>query len=109
MQWLVCDFVPSNILHLQLAIYCDTPGYKLPRNVTDELCMIEKQLPHNSYVTIFGQNIRRWNYSYVLDGKLKCLRDKVLLDMKVLAMVSEIHLVVGEILIAQHDWSCQDT
>ena len=32
--------------------------------------------------------------------KLKCLRNKVLLEIKVLAMVSEIHLVVGEPLIA---------
>jgi len=38
--------------------------------------------------------------------KLKCLIDNVLLEMKVLAMVSEIHLVVGETLIVQHDWGC---
>jgi hypothetical protein len=41
--------------------------------------------------------------------KLKCLIDNVLLEMEVLAMVSEIHLVVGETLIAQHDWGCYDT
>ncbi len=41
--------------------------------------------------------------------ELKCLRDKVLLEIEALAMVSGIHLVVGETLIAQHDWGCQDT
>ncbi len=42
--------------------------------------------------------------------ELNCLvRDKVLLEIEVLAMVSGIHLVVGETLIAQHDWGCRDT
>jgi hypothetical protein len=40
--------------------------------------------------------------------KLKYLRDNVLLEMEVLVMVSEVHLVVGETLIAQHDWGCED-
>ena len=39
----------------------------------------------------------------------KCLRDMILLEMEVLTIMSEIYLVVGKTLIAQHDCGCQNT
>jgi hypothetical protein len=41
--------------------------------------------------------------------KLKCLSDKLLIKIEALAMVSGVHLVVGETLIAQHDCGCWDS
>ena len=35
--WMVCVIVPFIIVDLQLAIYCDTPGYKARAYDTDEL------------------------------------------------------------------------
>ncbi len=35
--WLVSVFMPSIVLHLQLTIYCDAPGYKLHTYKIEEL------------------------------------------------------------------------
>ncbi len=37
MPWLVCVFVPLIVVDLQLAIYCDAPGYKVHMYNTEEL------------------------------------------------------------------------
>ncbi len=42
--WLVCVFVPLIVLDLQLAIYCDAPGYKVHTYNTEELGDDKKQL-----------------------------------------------------------------
>jgi hypothetical protein len=47
--WLVCVFVPLIVLDLQLAIYCDAPGYKVHMYNTEELVDDKK----NSFPGIF--------------------------------------------------------
>ncbi len=37
MSWLDCVFVPSIVLHLNLAVYCDSLGYKVHIYLTAEL------------------------------------------------------------------------
>ncbi len=44
---MVCVFVPFIVLDLQLAIYCDTPGYKVCKYNTEELADDKKQLSGN--------------------------------------------------------------
>ncbi len=48
--WLVCVFVPLIVLDLQLAIYCDAPGYKVRTYDTEELVDDQKK---NSFPGIF--------------------------------------------------------
>ena len=41
--WLVCVFVPFIVVDLQLAIYCDAPGYKVRTYDTEELFYDQKK------------------------------------------------------------------
>jgi hypothetical protein len=47
---MVCVFVPLIVLDLQLAIYCDAPGYKVHMYNTEELADDQKR---NSFPGIF--------------------------------------------------------
>jgi hypothetical protein len=63
MPWLVCVFVPLIVLDLQLAIYCDAPGYKVRTYNTEELADDKKKqisghiLFDDSVKSLFGLSL----------------------------------------------------
>jgi hypothetical protein len=58
MPWLVCVFVSFIIVDLQLAIYCDAPGYKARTYDTEELVMDRKKKQLSGQL-IFDNSVKR--------------------------------------------------
>jgi hypothetical protein len=73
--WLVCVFVPLIILDLQLAIYCDAPGYKVRTHNTEELADDWEKKQLSGHILFDDslkspQAIRRYVLKYVLEGNV---------------------------------------
>ena len=55
---MVCAFVPFIVVDLQLAIYCDAPGYKARAYDTEELLMDRKKKQLSSHI-LFDDSVKR--------------------------------------------------
>ncbi len=57
MPWLVFVFVPLIVLDLQLAIYCDAPGYKVRTYDTEELADDRKKKQLSGHI-LFDDSVK---------------------------------------------------
>ncbi len=54
---MVCVFVPLIVLDLQLAIYCDAPGYKVRTYNTEELVDDQKRKQLSGHI-LFDNSVK---------------------------------------------------
>ncbi len=108
-KWIKYKCKISNANHIEMNIHARQGGFPF-RAYSGSCCLLPRHFTgtHQGQI-LLAKPFKGGTAAHMCWMELKWLRDEVLLEIEALAMVIRIHLVVGETLIAQHDWGCQDT